>query len=105
MAAKKSAKKAPPEKRTPKHGKGKLLTGGMPGNKGGSGRPPLAFKAYAQELASDPAVRAALKAKACEGDVSALKLIVQYAEGLPVQQLQHSGEIRGGIVLLPTVDG
>lgn len=47
----KTAKKSAPPKRKPAHGKGKLYTGGVPGNKGG-GRPPDEFKAKMRELAS-----------------------------------------------------
>lgn len=52
-SAQKSAKVATkPDLVTPAHGRGKLLTGGMPGNKGG-GRPPDEFRALMRELASD----------------------------------------------------
>lgn len=36
----KTPKKKQPEKRVPKHGAGMVYSGGVPGNKGGTGRPP-----------------------------------------------------------------
>lgn len=44
-APKTTQKTTKPGKRTPAHGRGKLNTGGTPGNKGGSGRPSTAIKA------------------------------------------------------------
>lgn len=58
MTAKKRARKTPakaPATRTPKHGGGKLRTGN-PGNKGGPGRPPDAWKELCRDLASRPAM-------------------------------------------------
>lgn len=35
---------------TPRHGHGKLLPGGKPGHRGGSGRPPAKFKDWVREI-------------------------------------------------------
>ena len=38
-----------PEMRTPCHGRGLLRTGGKPGNRGGTGRPPCSIKAACRQ--------------------------------------------------------
>lgn len=55
-SAKKSAKAKKPKLVKRPNGAGALLSGGVPGNKGGTGRPPDEFKARMRELASAPAV-------------------------------------------------
>lgn len=71
--------------------------GAHPGNTGGkkgrSGRKPQAFKTFASSLAADPDFQASLKRAAQAGDVAAMKLVIQYAEGMPTQQVEHSGSI------------
>jgi hypothetical protein len=66
--------------------------GNHPGNTGGkkgrSGAKPLAFKAFAVSLAMNPEFQAALQKAALAGDISAAKLVIQYAEGLPPQTVQ-----------------
>lgn len=42
-----------PGRRTPAHGKGELLTGGQPGNKGGPGRPPNQYKIWLESKLND----------------------------------------------------
>jgi hypothetical protein len=88
-AARKTAAEsaAPVAKRPQPHG-GALLPGGKPGNKGGPGRPPLAFKAFAAALAASPEFQARLQQSALAGDIQAAKLVIQYAEGLPPQTVQ-----------------
>lgn len=83
--------------KSPKNG-AEIPLGAHPGNTGGkkgrSGRKPDSFKAFAVELARDPQFLAAVKVKALEGDVSAQKLVIQYAEGLPKQTVEHEGEVK-----------
>ncbi|HEX7828675.1 MAG TPA: hypothetical protein VF787_03430 [Thermoanaerobaculia bacterium] len=60
-ARKKTAgESAAPGKVKQPHG-GELLTGGVPGNKGGTGRPPDKFKAMCRELASSADVEREVK--------------------------------------------
>jgi hypothetical protein len=59
--------------------------------KGKGGRPPKAFKAFASDLAQDSELQDSLKAAALSGDVSAIKLVIQYAEGLPVRTIRLEG--------------
>lgn len=67
--------------------------GNTGGKKGRSGRKPQAFKEFASSLARSPDFQAALKAAAAKGDVAAMKLVIQYAEGMPTQQVEHSGSV------------
>lgn len=43
---KKTARKTAIPRRKPRHGRGELLTGGQPGNAGGTGRPPSAIREH-----------------------------------------------------------
>lgn len=90
----KTAKKT--AKPSPRNGN-RLPLGNHPGNTGGkkgrSGRKPLAFKQFASSLAQDPTFQDSLKRAAQAGDVSAIKLVIQYAEGLPPQKVEHSGSV------------
>lgn len=53
-AKRKTSPKSPRQRtRTPRHGAGQLRIGN-PGNKGGTGRPPDAWKALCRDLASRP---------------------------------------------------
>lgn len=70
------------------HG-GALRNGGT--NKGGPGRPTKAFKAFAADMAQSVELQDALKTAALAGDVSAIKLLIQYAEGLPTRVIRLEG--------------
>lgn len=52
-----TSEKKQPSKRTPAHGRGQLLTGGVPGHKGGGGRPPNAYKVWLEESLNHPAAK------------------------------------------------
>lgn len=54
--APKTAKKTPKLIPQPK-GKGALLSGGLEGNKGGTGRPPNWFKEFCEDLLASPDVK------------------------------------------------
>lgn len=90
--------------RSPRSG-AEIPTGAHPKNTGGkkgrSGRKPQAFKTFASSLATDPEFQASIKSAAILGDMAAIKLVVQYAEGLPAQPVEHSG---GVTVTLDYVD-
>lgn len=89
----KTAQKSAPAKRKPKHGKGMLLTGGMPGNKGGTGRPPKAFKHFVKELTDDDTVRDRVRTILTDKGTSIkdfkamAELVWAYAQGKPKQAL------------------
>jgi hypothetical protein len=78
----------PPELVPQPHG-GALLSGGLVGNKGGTGRPPLAFKALCKDILEDPAtqenLRLAAQSPGLSGYASVLKLLADHGEGVPMQ--------------------
>lgn len=59
-SAETSAEKKNPGRRKPAHGKGELLTGGVPGHKGGGGRPPHAYKAFLENRLQTPRAKGQL---------------------------------------------
>src|SRR5687768_2800416 len=70
------------------------------GRKGRSRRKADAFRAFAVSHAADPAFQDRLKAAALAGDMQAVKLVVQYAEGLPLQPIEHTGKDGGPVSVL-----
>ena len=78
----KTPPKTAPGRRKPKHGKGELLTGGMPGNKGG-GRPRndevVPFRTFMQNIRDDPAARTALHEAAKDAESKAFGIAWKYA--------------------------
>ena len=60
-----SAAKSTPEKVPQPHG-GALLRGGVPGHRGGCGRPPAEFRAWLGDLRNNPKAREALEEAACD---------------------------------------
>lgn len=102
----KSAPKSAPTKRVPSHGKGKLLTGGMPGNKGGTGRPPDAFKALCQELASGAKTIDNVKTILGDPDHPQFLPALRWATEHGYGKAKDSVEVSGGVtVKLEYVDG
>ena len=78
----------------PKHGRGKLLTGGKPGHKGGSGRPPKEWTQFCRDLVEDPEVQERTLATARSNErsqIGAVQLAASYAVGKPVERMIHSG--------------
>ena len=84
-----AAKSADPKLVVQEHG-GALLTGGVPGNRGGTGRPPDAFTAMCRELASSQTVelnvRAILENPAHPAYLGALKWASEHGYGKPKQE-------------------
>ncbi len=76
----------------PKHGRGALLTGGSPGNKGGPGRPPKEFSADLREILNSPKVRKAFLAIIEDPEhkqfTALWKSAAAYAYGQPPQKLK-----------------
>lgn len=71
------------------------LTPGNPGNSGGkkgrSGRKPGWWKEWCGKTLHDPKVKAAIKRKAADGDLNAVKLLAHYSEGVPVKTVKLEG--------------
>jgi hypothetical protein len=65
---------------------GKLLKGGTPGQKGGTGRPRRAFKEFARELADDPELQASV-AKRAHKQATVLKMVLDHGAGMPEQKI------------------
>ena len=104
--ARKPRAKAPPDmERVPQPGgRGALLRGGVPGNRGGMNYPD-AFKAKMRELANR-AVQALELSKILEDPTSELylpaaKWAADYGFGKPVQQVEVSGEVGSYIAEVP----
>jgi hypothetical protein len=85
-----------PSLRTPKHGGGKLLRGGKPGNKGG-GRRPQKFSTFMKSLRDNPDVHEAITKAATDhesrGFGAVVKLAADYDEDKPKDQKELSGEL------------
>lgn len=87
-------------------GRGALLTGGVPGNAGGTGRPPNWLKQWCDDMLADPAARVALQ-RALQGEdvpattLTAWKLVSERAHGKPLQAVELSGEVGTRIVRVP----
>ncbi len=93
VARKKTAgKRAVPSKVRQPHG-GALLTGGVPGNKGGTGRPPNWLKEFCDDLLADKKakaqVRAIMKDKDHPAYATMWKALADRAAGKPVQAHEH----------------
>lgn len=86
-----------PGMRVPKHGGGRLKTGGTPGNKGGTGRPPDAWKALCRELASSDAMmeraKAVLNVPNHPAWLGAWKFLTEQGYGKPAQPVEHDGTL------------
>ena len=78
------------------HG-GALNSGGTPGNKGGTGRPPKEFKDWLASLLDDDTVREQAEAILRDKDHRAFPTIysdtVDRVHGKTTQKLEHSGKI------------
>jgi len=90
---------------------GALLAGGVPGHRGGSGRPPDAFKALCRDLASGERTITEVQAILDDHDhphfIAALKLVSEYGYGRPkgtVEEPRHSGVIVLGPLSGMTMD-
>lgn len=85
---------------------GRLLPGGKPGNKGG-GRTPDEFKALCRALATRDATVAAVTAILSDPThqhyMSALKWAAEHGYGKPKETVEHTGEVKHGVVILPPV--
>lgn len=93
-----------PTLRVPKHGGGKLKTGGTPGNKGGTGRPPNEFKAYLTGLVSREDVRLGVESILTDPKMAydpakaklyldAFKWAAEQVHGKANQPVAHEGEL------------
>jgi hypothetical protein len=94
MSAQRSRKTAAktPEKRAQPHG-GALYQGGVRGNRGGTGRPQIAFKAECESICNAlllPAIRAYLAGHdpADPGYRWAADKMLEYGQGRPVQRVE-----------------
>lgn len=84
-----NAKRGQGELRVPKHGRGKLRTGGT--NKGGTGRPPKTFAAFMKSLREKAEVHDAIE-RAAEDETSrgfapVLKTMTDYDTEKPAQRI------------------
>lgn len=81
-------------RRVPAHGKGELNVGN-PGNKGGTGRPPDAFRAMCAALASSDDVEKNVRLILTKPDhplyLGALKWASEHGYGKPMQPVQVGG--------------
>ena len=95
--SKRASAKAPRGKRrTPAHGGGALLTGN-PGNKGGTGRPPDAWKEKCRELASREDVLAQAEAILLDTEhpdwFNVWRFVTEQGYGKAAQPVEASGNI------------
>ncbi len=84
-------------------GQGALLSGGVPGNAGGTGRPPKKFSTFMKELRESPAVHDAIK-RAAEDENSrgfqpVLRALAEYDIEKPGQKLEVGGLGGGPLVV------
>ncbi len=91
----KSARKTAHIIRHPKANGGALLSAGQPGNKGGTGRPPDAFRELCRELACSGSVAAAaiLQLPDHPAYIGALKWATEHGYGKPKETVEHSGNV------------
>jgi len=89
---------------TQKHG-GALLTGGIPGNKGGPGRPPNEYKKLMAELLNSPeaidALRTVLRDPENRGYAAVRRLVEERAYGKVPQAIDAS--VTGKLLLVRDV--
>ncbi len=89
------------------HG-GALLSGGVPGHVGGSGRPPAPFTNALKLLRDNPKLHKALETAATDpeskGFSSALKVLTDYDEEKPAARSEVKATVLLGVVVLPQVD-
>lgn len=97
MQRRKTTKKSTIRKIPQPGGRGALNSGGTPGNKGGTGRPPDQFKELCRELATAEntikSIRAILKSRKDPQFMAALRWASEHGYGKPAQPLEHSGSI------------
>jgi hypothetical protein len=90
------------------HG-GALLSGGVPGNKGGTGRPPDEFKARMRELVTRAEVEQELETVLGTRDhpqwLGALKYATEHGYGKPKESLEVSGKIGLETLLVESMGG
>lgn len=109
--ARKQASKTPNHspRRIGKTGAANLLTGN-PGNSGG-GRPPDEFKAMCRQLASRAKTFEVAERILDNPEVypslytGALKWATEQGYGKPKEHIEHTGEIKHGVVILPSITG
>lgn len=100
MTAPKPKQRAKQPATQPGRNGGRLLAGGKPGNKGGSGRPPSDWKAKMAEALDRAEAENVVKTiiadpKAKPADrLKAIEFAASYAEGKPSQPVAHEGEVR-----------
>lgn len=89
------------------HG-GAILQGGNPGNKGG-GRTPNWLKDWCDELLAKKESKAQVQAVLADSTHTAYasmwKAVADRAHGRPKETIEHQGEIKHGVVILPAVQG
>lgn len=82
--------------RVPKHGRGKLLTGGVIGHRGAGGRPPNWLKDWCDSLLANPKSRTAVTKVLTDEDHPAFaqmwRAVADRAHGRPAQPVEHSGK-------------
>lgn len=82
--SKKSAAKTPDL--VPQEHGGALLSGGVPGNKGGTGRPPDEFKQWLAETLNRPGFRKSFEEKMDAADPKAADFAAEFTTQKPAQQ-------------------
>lgn len=103
---KQTAKKTPLETPSRKSYRGGQLRTGNPGNKGGTGRPPDAFKELCRELATGEKtvaqLRLILQSKKDPQFMQALRWASEHGYGKPAQPLEHNvGKSLADLFLTP----
>lgn len=100
-SAKSSAKT--PELRTPAHGKGKLLTGGVPGHKGGGGRPRKDVIEFWKDQLDDPEVQEqialSMKDRKEPAFVQMIRTGLLYVKGVPRPTPPAPGDAEAAVIL------
>ncbi len=85
-------------------GRGALLSGGIPGNKGG--RPPNEFKELCRRLttrkATVEAVKAILEDKTHPHFIGALKWATEHGYGKPKETVEVNATIQHGLLVVPS---
>lgn len=101
-SAKKSAKAKPTLIPQP-NGRGALLSGGVVGNKGGTGRPPNWLKDWCDDLLADPKCQAQVEAVLQDKDHTAFasmwRAVSERAKGKPGQSIELTGKDGGPVAV------